>query len=441
MRALELSGGKLGISKPLSRVARLLAALITWRADRFFDKLKAGPLEPNGHAKRISSLEPGDCALYIHIPFCHKPLCRFCCFVRYPYDPRAYREYMSALRREAEWLASTAEGLKVRAVYIGGGTPSIDVYALAELIDFLKGYYGGLEASVEANPLDIDDEAASVLNSASVVRLSIGVQTLRDWRLKRLGRLNHKVEHSLRAVKIARGKFKTLNIDMLWGAKDDTPALIRDEARRALELGVDQVTFYPLMPAPRLRRIAKRRKEGPYHPLEPQLYEAVLNEVLKHGYHPLTAWQVSRSKSLVDEYIIDYDKFLALGLSGIARLGTYAYVNTFNTRKYVELVQKRGFSAIRGVEVSPSEDLLYYLSVCLFGLKFNPGEILKKFGNRAVPLSLLVTTALRLLGEEPDRDGRYEVSRPATLYALHAMQQAIYMGVNSLREWGMRNQV
>jgi coproporphyrinogen III oxidase-like Fe-S oxidoreductase len=385
----------------------------------------------------IHSLERGIYAHYVHMPFCHRPLCRFCCFVRYPYEGDKYRLYMAALRREAEWLASSAEGASIRLVYIGGGTPTINIYGLAEFIDLLRSYFGrGLTVSVEGSPKDIDDEAVSILQSLKVARLSIGVQALRENRLREMGRLHHGVEDSLRAVEAARGKFPTLNIDMIWGIRSDDPETVYSEASRALELGASQVTFYPLMPAPGLRRLEKERREGPWHPLEPRLYESILSASREKGYRPATAWCMDKGSQLIDEYIVDYDKFLAIGLSGIGRLGNYTYVNSFSVERYAKLVSQRGHAAIRAVRVTRHEDMLYYASAKLFGLRFDPRDLIERYGDAARPLAASVTAALSLLGV----DGAPIDSSPAALYALHVMQRSIYMAVNMLREWGMRSQ-
>ena len=120
------------------------------------------------------------------------------------------------------------------------------------------------------------------MRSVGVSRLSIGAQALEPGRLRLLGRLNTTVRDAYRAARLAGGRFETVNLDMIWGVKGDTPETVSREARRALGLSVDQVTFYLLMPAPGMRRVEKLRREGPWHPLEPRLYEAILGEALTH---------------------------------------------------------------------------------------------------------------------------------------------------------------
>lgn len=433
-------GGRGGAAKlpwAAVRLARVLAAIALRRAEQFFHALEKRPAEPRRHVEALASAE-GAHALYVHMPFCHRPLCRFCCFVRYPFDREMNRRYMKALAAEASWLASTAEAVKVPLVYIGGGTPSIDVYGLAELVDVLRSYFGrGLSVSTEASPLDIDDEAVSVLRSAGVRRLSIGVQALSNERLRRLGRLSNTVEDALRAVEAAKGRFETLNIDMVWGVASDTPETVYREARRALELGASQVTFYPLMPAPGLRRLLRKRREGPWHPLEPRLYEAVLRAARDTGHRPATPWCMDRGSELIDEYVVDYDRFLAIGLSAIGRTEGYIYVNAFTPERYVKLVAERGHAAALAKSLAVEEDMLYYASSMAFGLRWCPEQLRKRYGLRAGGLNAVVAAALRVLGERRS-GGCYTLEKPGSLYAAHAVQRSIYMAVNGLREWGMK---
>ncbi|MFB6490358.1 MAG: radical SAM protein [Thermoproteus sp. AZ2] len=421
----------------ISRLARLLGVVATLRASAFLRRLAEGAADEAQHVEAVRS--SGACALYVHMPFCHTPLCSFCCFVRYPYNKRLNARYMVAAKKEVEWLLTSAEDLKISSVYFGGGTPTIDVEGLAGLVDLVRGHLGGgVEVAVEANPRDIDDKAVEALRSVGVARLSIGAQSLDGRRLVKLGRLNHTVADTLRAVEAARGKFKTVNLDILWGAPGDDLKAVREEAARALSLGVDQVTFYPLMPPapPRLGEDISRG--GPWHPEEPSLYAAILGEALSRGYNPATPWCMEKSKGLIDEYVVECDDFLAAGVSGIGRLNGYVYLNTFNVERYIKLVERRGFSAVRAVRASGLENALYYASTRLFGLSLCLRD-LKKFGGPGALLSAALGAALPLIGE--GAGGCYRLKTPEALYLMHAAQKGIYMAVNSLRRWGIKAQV
>ncbi|ABM80220.1 radical SAM protein [Hyperthermus butylicus] len=435
MRSIEVH--EVHIPRRARLLAKTASRMALYAAERFFKRLIKRGVDPEEHVKTIRSAS-GHYALYIHMPFCHRPLCTFCCFVRYPFHEKRHREYIDALLQEISWLASTAEGAHIETLYIGGGTPSIDVYSLARVIDAVREAFGGkVQVSTEANPRDLTDEAVSVLRSAGVSRLSIGVQALEQKRLLELGRLNNTVEDVYRAVDLVKGKFETVNIDIIWGIRSDTPAVVAREAARALSLPVDQVTFYPLMPAPGLRELEKKRREGPWHPLEHRLYGVILGEALSRGFRPATPWCMDRGSRLIDEYVVDYDKFLALGISGIGRVGSYVYVNTFSLEKYSRLVRERGFPTVIGSMVSTNSDMLYYSFTAAFGLRWPPPRI-DLYGLRGYLLASTGSAVLKLLGE---RRGSNKITQPGSLYLLHSIQRSIYMAVNMLREYGMQVQI
>lgn len=413
----------------LGRSAVALGAVaesIAYRASRrFFRELEAASDDQVQLIQALRELE-GPVAVYAHVPLCRPPLCSFCCFVKYACPAQAVaRDYFKALGAELEAAASLAEGARPRALYVGGGTPSIDLEGLCNLLDRARSAFGPLEVSVEASPRDIDDDAVSELRSAGVSRLSVGLQALEGSRLRAIGRANVTVEDCLRAVEAARGRFETLNVDMVWGAACDDVNVVRAEARRALGLGADQVTFYPLLPTPGSEGAVRARREGPWHPREPQMFEAIFDEAARAGYRPQTPWTfASRASGLKDEYVIDYDQFIAVGVSGVGRVGNVVYVNTFSVSRYLKVAASGALTAARVMRARGLDLALYSAESRLFGLSRPEGPL----GPLAAPLRL----AGRLRGPESD---------VGVLYVIHRAQRGVYRGVNELREWGMRVQL
>lgn len=418
--------------------ARLLQGVFVEQAWGFLSRLARGVAEPGAHRRIVAGVD-APVALYVHMPFCRAPLCRFCSFVRYPFRESIYRAYMAALRAETEWLLSTAENVVVREVYVGGGTPTVDVYALAEYLDFLRGLLGrGARFSVEANPRDLLSGDAVEELRGRVHRLSIGVQALSDERLRRLGRLNHTAGEAVEAVGRAVGRFPVVNVDMLWGEAGDTVETVAAEARRALSLGADQVTFYPLMPPPGTWGLYRSRRMGPWHPLEREMYLAVLGEARRAGYRASTPWCMSRpGTGMIDEYVVDNEWFLALGASAVGRLPGYVYANAFNPSRYARLVSARGFSARYAARPRLDEEAAYTAAAMLFGLRWRSGLLTRRYGARGAALDAYIEASLRLLGEKPGPRGEWSLGRPGTLYALHVAQRSLYMAMNWFRSLGM----
>src|SRR5262249_19957569 len=135
--------------------------------------------------------------VYVHFPWCLAK-CPYCDFVSYARERQTidHTAYADAVLRELAARAPSFEGRRVESVFFGGGTPSL--WDARELGRVLRGIRetldcapaDELEVTVECNPTSIDAEGARALVDQGVHRVSIGVQSLRDDRLRHLGRLH-----------------------------------------------------------------------------------------------------------------------------------------------------------------------------------------------------------------------------------------------------------
>jgi len=407
-------------------------------ATKFFSKSFVSRLilsQPNLdlHRKYIESMGHKYVALYLHIPYCLEPLCRFCCFVRYPLKKRSeLLDYASAMVEEIQWYHSKLDRTSIGSIYFGGGTPTIDINVLGELIDTVRSHFGNAPITVESNPRTLVNEGIDVLKSLGIKRLSIGIQSFQDWRLRKMGRFSLPVEENKRIIKEALGKFDTVNIDMVWGIPGDTVNSIIHDAVESFKLGVDQVTFYPIMPPPMKSKVMPDYVSLPIS-RELELYSALLLTSLRFGYKPDTPWcmsKISKGQQLIDEYITEYYDFIGIGASSIGKIGNYVYVNTFNPEKYIRFINKRAFSVTRSMKLGKIDKELFDIQSSLFGLGMRkPAKITSIMSFILWSLAHLLFNAL---GSIKDAHENIQL-----LYALHLIQKTLYTGMNTLREIGM----
>lgn len=163
--------------------------------------------------------------LYIHVPFCVER-CPFCSFNTAPLESGAMTRYLAALHRELALLATLpwAAEITLATVFLGGGTPSL--LAPAELADLLAGLGARFEIApdaeitVEANPEGLSRDKLAAYREAGVNRLSLGVQSLDDALLVRLGRL-HSAAQAQAAFEAARAAgFANVSVDLMYGLPD-----------------------------------------------------------------------------------------------------------------------------------------------------------------------------------------------------------------------------
>lgn len=197
---------------------------------------------PGGHV----AWEPRVRHLYVHVPFCaHK--CEYCAF--YSEVPRGdlMERYVNALIRELETVAAD---LRPRTIFFGGGTPSLLPLRLWEkLLRALArlNLLGAAEFTVECNPATVSADKARLLRDYGVNRISLGVQSLDEGLLERLGRI-----HSRRQVfeswdTLRTAGFARLNLDLMFAIPGQTLAMWRATLREALALGSEHLSSYEVI--------------------------------------------------------------------------------------------------------------------------------------------------------------------------------------------------
>lgn len=209
--------------------------------------------------RRQFTAGPLPLSLYVHWPWCLRK-CPYCDFNSHPAEGARRGEggppqaaYVDALLADLDAELSAqplAPGQFVETLFIGGGTPSL--IAPAELARLLDGIRARLpladaaELTLEANPGALDTRAFPAYLAAGINRLSLGVQSLSDAKLRAIGRL-HDAGQARRAVAAARqAGCRNLNLDLMFGLPGQTLTQARDDLRAALALEPEHLSYYQL---------------------------------------------------------------------------------------------------------------------------------------------------------------------------------------------------
>ena len=130
-------------------------------------------------------------------------------------------DYIEALFWHADKFAPQFAGRQADTVYFGGGTPSLlGGERLTRMLNGLRERFSILpdaEITVECNPDSMTDELLSMLKSAGVNRLSVGVQSAHDDELRMLGR-RHSFAEAQSAIRRAQDAgFDNISLDLMYG--------------------------------------------------------------------------------------------------------------------------------------------------------------------------------------------------------------------------------
>lgn len=180
--------------------------------------------------------------LYVHFPFCRRR-CTYCALhSRAGSTEGERRDYVERLVAAVGALPCGRAGLDT--VYFGGGSPAL--CDLGPLFDALAPLAGpAAEFTVELHPLDATRGTLASLKAGGVNRISMGVQSLDDGVLRRMGR-GYSFAEAERAFGLVRENFDNAGIDLITGYPGETAALLPRYARLA-GWGLSHCSVYSLI--------------------------------------------------------------------------------------------------------------------------------------------------------------------------------------------------
>lgn len=203
-------------------------------------------------------------SVYIHFPWCLQK-CPYCDFASagITRDAVPSQAYADAVLQELELRAEAVAGQELCSVFFGGGTPSLWApEALGQVLSAVKASFpptDDLEVTVECNPSSLDRARAAALREVGVNRLSIGVQSLDDQRLRFLGRL-HDADGALRSLDAAKQEMPRVSADLMFGMPGQDPAAFLGELSTIVDRGLQHVSAYALTIEPDTQFGALHRK-------------------------------------------------------------------------------------------------------------------------------------------------------------------------------------
>ena len=357
--------------------------------------------------------------LYIHIPFC-RTLCAFCSFARMVYNPEIADEYFRALKQELQMYAE--RGYEFSEVYIGGGTPTVRLDLLVDLITWLKETWSILKVSVETSSSDLSEETLSALESLSVSRLSVGIQTFQDDLARQLGRTTGCDEQLLSNLTKAADVMDILNIDLIFNVPGQTESHIYRDLALAKQTGVQQISWYPLMRKDRYAYPSKKKRRN-----EIRLYRQIRRKLIE-DFDQVSTWCFSKDRNQLDEYILKSNTYAGAGCGAIGFVGGNLYANTFSVPDYLQRVAENRLPVAGSARIGPGGQLLYRLLLSLFNgsIPFHSGNKLTEVFTRAA------TLAPALFGFGTIRKDRFILSAPGH-ELVSVLMSEFFTNVNKLR--------
>ncbi|MDH4580322.1 radical SAM family heme chaperone HemW [Pseudomonas sp. BN415] len=288
--------------------------------------MKASVAHPGAGSQAIGFQLP-PLALYVHIPWCVRK-CPYCDFNSHAAGSELPEEaYIDALLADLEQDLGHVHGRELTSIFFGGGTPSLfSANAIGRLLDGVEQripFARDIEITLEANPGTFEQAKFAAYRQLGINRLSIGVQSFQEAKLKALGRI-HDGEEAVRAADMARkAGFDNFNLDLMHGLPDQSLEDALEDLRTAIAQGPTHLSWYQLTMEPNTV-FWSQPPELPEDDILWDIQEAGQGLLADHGYaqYEVSAYARDGLRARHNLNYWSFGDFLGIGAGAHAKLSS-----------------------------------------------------------------------------------------------------------------------
>ena len=278
--------------------------------------------------------------VYVHIPYCVSK-CRYCDFCSFPPSTAPERgAYVSALLREME--SYQGREIAVNTVFIGGGTPSLlEPSELSLIMNRIRDIFRlspECEITIEANPGTLTEEKLSAYKVLGINRLSMGLQSIHENELKKLGRIHTYSDLTESYEAARRCGFDNINLDLMYGLPSQTPESFSASLDAVASLAPEHISVYGLI----LEEgtpfwDARESLELPDEDTELRMYELAAECLAKHGYmhYEISNYALPGRESRHNLKYWENKSFIGVGVAAYSSYGGRRYGNFAGIDEYL----------------------------------------------------------------------------------------------------------
>ena len=259
--------------------------------------------------------------IYIHIPFCESR-CIYCGFYSTTHNTLQHR-YTDALLKEMELRRNElGNNYSIDTIYIGGGTPSVlQANELQRILATVNDTFTvkAREITIEMNPDDITPELVAKVKAMGVNRISMGVQTFSDQRLRFIRR-RHTSLQAMKAVEIVRNAgINNVSIDLMFGFPGETVEDFEESCDFLKKIGFLKVHVFPLA-----------------------MYTLLTNRLKANGYehYEISNYALPGCRSIHNSSYWHDTPYLGFGASAHSYTGNKRSWNVDNIKEYIEAIEQ-----------------------------------------------------------------------------------------------------
>ena len=274
--------------------------------------------------------------IYIHIPFCQN-ICSYCDFCKVVYNSKYVKKYLDALENEVK---EYYQNETVKSIYLGGGTPSVlnpaELNRLFQIVMCFK-RTADCEITFECNPEHINDLLINILKYNGVNRLSIGIQSFNNEKLKFMER--HSDFATLKKkIELIRSKgINNINLDLMYGIPSESLDVLKKDIKMLLKLEPEHISTYSLIIEDNTKiKIANTVNID--ETLEAKMYDYIRKKLRSKGYEHYEVSNFAKTGFESNHNLAYWNnkEYYGFGLGASGYMSGFRYDNTKNVNDYVE---------------------------------------------------------------------------------------------------------
>jgi putative oxygen-independent coproporphyrinogen III oxidase len=266
-------------------------------------------------------------SLYIHLPWCLKK-CPYCDFNSHELSSDVPEEaYLNALFEDLSQEQLKISNRTLISIFFGGGTPSLfspeAINRILERVQTIWSLDQATEITLEANPGTFEQKKFAAFRQAGINRLSIGVQSFQDEKLKQLGRIHCEKQAVYAVEKAQQAGFDNINIDLMYGLPNQSLHDALFDLETAFSLSPSHISWYQLTIEPNTIYAAK----PPVLPTNEKIWEIqeagqIALEQAGFDQYEVSAYAKSGQSCLHNLNYWQFGDYLGIGAGAHSKLTT-----------------------------------------------------------------------------------------------------------------------
>ncbi len=287
--------------------------------------------------------------IYVHIPFC-KSRCVYCGFYSTTGKTDLQERYAKAVIKESNLRASYINNVRVHTIYIGGGTPSyMRTDLLTSMVKAIKSNLGIddgdiEEFTIECNPDDVTEDFAEAIVRMGINRVSLGVQSFSDERLRFLRRRHNAAQAAMAVQTLRKHGIENVSIDLMFGFPGETLTEWQEDIKKAIDLNVEHISAYSLMyeeGTPLYHMMTEGKVKECDEALSKEMYDVLIKMLSEAGYehYEISNFAKGGYRSKHNSSYWNDNIYLGLGAAAHSYDRKSRQWNISDIEKYIETIE------------------------------------------------------------------------------------------------------